>query len=155
MSCYSIIDYILTTEKIASHVNEIKIDEEGTYRIKGNKESDHNTILMEVDISIKRENKILKRWNLNNKKGWLDFNEKLKIHCKNNEPQTQEELQNIIKTIMTKTVGQTVIRTGTNKPKESPEVKQLRIEKKIAKKSWQYALKHNRDTIPQKNEELL
>ena len=146
----SIIDYIITTEGIANHINEINIDEEGTYRTKGKKESDHNTILMEINISTQKEKKILKRWNLDNKEGWSEFNEKLKTRYENNDPQTHEELQSTIKSIMKKTVGQTTIRTGSNKPKESSELKQLRIEKKVAHKSYQYALKHNREAIPQK-----
>ena len=51
----SIIDYIITTEGIAKHINELNIDETGTYRIKGKNESDHNTFLLEIDLTVQKE----------------------------------------------------------------------------------------------------
>ncbi len=42
----SIIDYILTTADIANNVENIEVDEAGTHRLKGKKQSDHNTITL-------------------------------------------------------------------------------------------------------------
>ena len=147
-----IINYIITTKGISNHINELIIDENGIHRIKGKKESDHNTILMEINIGIRKETKIIKRWNLENKEGWLNFNKEMKSTYENSEPQTQEELQSTINSILKKTVGQNTIRTGTNKPKETQEIKQLRLDKSIARKAYQNALKHSRETIPEKLE---
>ena len=148
----SIIDYIITTEGVSNHVNELIIDEKGTYRIKGKSQSDHNTIVMEINIGVQKEKKTLKRWKLDNKDGWKNFNEEMRKHYENTDPQSQDDLQNTITTIMRKTVGQTVIRTGTNKPKETEEIKLLRTEKKKAKVEYQQALKNNREEVPEKLE---
>ena len=37
----SVIDYVITNQRLAAHVNEAIIDEEGIYRIKGKKENIH------------------------------------------------------------------------------------------------------------------
>ena len=42
----SIIDYILVDENTNKQIEEIIVDEEGTHRIRGNNDSDHNTILL-------------------------------------------------------------------------------------------------------------
>ena len=65
----SIIDYVITTESMATHINEVIIDEQGTHRIKGKKESDHNTIMVEFNTNIIKEEKTIKRWKLNNTTG--------------------------------------------------------------------------------------
>ena len=48
----SVIDYIVTTRDVANNIEHLKVDIEGTYRIKGKKESDHNTILITVKCDI-------------------------------------------------------------------------------------------------------
>ena len=86
--------------------------------MKGRKESDHNTILMEINTNYKKETKTVKRWKLDNTDGWKEFNQQIKLHCEQNEPQTQEILQILIKKIMMNTVGQRTITIGKNKPKK-------------------------------------
>ena len=46
----SVIDYILVDENTLKQMEEIIVDEEGTHRIFGKKESDHNTILLTINI---------------------------------------------------------------------------------------------------------
>ena len=48
----SIIDYILVDRKTAIEVEEIIVDEIGTHRLRGKRESDHNTILMTLKQKI-------------------------------------------------------------------------------------------------------
>ncbi len=65
-----VIDYILTTEKVTKQVIDNIVDEEGLYRTKGRKNSDHNTILISINTDFcYKKNNILKRWKLNNKEG--------------------------------------------------------------------------------------
>ena len=42
----NLLDYILVDSKTAEEVEEIIVDEIGTHRLRGKRESDHNTILM-------------------------------------------------------------------------------------------------------------
>ncbi len=44
----SVIDYIMVTRGLAHQIKKTIVDEIGTYRITGNKETDHNTIVMET-----------------------------------------------------------------------------------------------------------
>lgn len=97
-------------------------------------ESDHNTILMEVNTEIAFEQKLIKRFRLNNKEGWKKYNEILKNKVREQNPKSQEELQTIMKTVMKQTVGEITIRTGKYKPKESNSIKILRDKKRAAKK---------------------
>ena len=48
----SVIDYILTDKDTHNQVEETIIDEEGTHRIRGTNDSDHNTILTTLNINI-------------------------------------------------------------------------------------------------------
>ena len=52
---YILLDYIITTEAIERNTTSLIIDEEGTLRIKGKKESDHNTILMAIKVNNPRK----------------------------------------------------------------------------------------------------
>ena len=71
----------MTNESVYDDIIEMKVDEEKLYRLtnyKGKeiKETDHNTILIELnDVrqQQKREKKI--RWNTKNKKGWKLYKE--------------------------------------------------------------------------------
>ncbi len=68
---HSLIDYILTIEKVTDKVIDNIVDEERLYRIKGRKNSDHNTMLISINTQCcYKKNKILKRWKLNKKRGW-------------------------------------------------------------------------------------
>ena len=142
----SIIDYILTTEKISNCAKEVIVDEQGLYRMKGRKESDHNTILMEISTEYTKEIKTIKRWKLNNTDGWKNFNQQMKECNKEISKLTQEETQSKIKELLKNTIGQITVSTGKNKLKESEMTKQLRGLKKQAKKDYQYAI-HNENCI--------
>ena len=48
----SVIDYILTDTDTHKQVEETIVDEEGTHRIRGTNDSDHNTILTTINIDI-------------------------------------------------------------------------------------------------------
>ena len=148
----SIIDYVLTTKSLAEQINEITVDECGTHRIKGKKETDHNTIMLDVNMEIIKENKLIKRWKLNNKEGWKNYNEELQKEYQENEPKSQEELQNLIKKVMKKTIGQVTIKIRNNKMKEKDRIKELRKLKNNTKKEYEHAIKSARENIPEKQQ---
>ena len=80
------------TPGLAKQVTEITVDESGVNRIKGQKETDHNTIIVELNIDIPIERKKIKRWNLNNKEGWKKYNEELRTKYEQQKPKTQAKL---------------------------------------------------------------
>ncbi len=59
----SMIDYILTDKHTAKRVEEVIIDEAGTHRLKGTNETDHNTILVTIEIETHRKNEKITTWN--------------------------------------------------------------------------------------------
>ena len=148
----SIIDYIITTKAIAENVNEVIVDEKGLHRIKGKKETDHNTIITEINTGIKTEIKKIKRWNLNNQEGWGKYNHILQQEYKQNKPQSQEDLQNLIIRTMHRTIGQTTIKIGGNKMKESEKIKQIRETRNKTKKDYKKALKNKEADILEKQQ---
>ena len=115
----SIIDYVLLSSKISHNVEEIIVDEEGLYRIKGRKETDHNTILIEVNLKVIKERKKITKWRGGSNENWRKYNKLLKEHTQAKIPQNQEELQEIIKKSLKQTVGQVTISLNGSKPKES------------------------------------
>ena len=74
---HSVIDYIITSKRLTHQIKDNIVDEEGVYRIRGKKESDHNTMLINIGTNIRKDTKIIKRWKLNNKEGWNNFNKEI------------------------------------------------------------------------------
>ena len=146
----SIIDYILLTEKLAQNVTEIMVDEEGTYRIKGKSNTDHNTILVEVNMNIEQQTEKVARWNLNNKEGWKKYNELIKTRVKEKDPINQKELNEIIIDSLKDSIGLTIVTMGKKTRKTTKEENRLRIKKKIANKEYREALKTNREKVSEK-----
>ncbi len=58
----SVIDYILVTPETLPNVKEIRVDTAGTHRIKGKEETDHNTILLELNNNINTYNQPRNIW---------------------------------------------------------------------------------------------
>ena len=77
----AILDYVMTNESVYDDIIEMKIDEEKLYRLtnyKGKeiKETDHNTIIIEINDTRqqqKRDKKVI--WNTKNKDGWEIYKE--------------------------------------------------------------------------------
>ena len=135
----SVIDYIIMTEKLAEQTKYLEIDEIGTNRLKGKAETDHNTIIAELDLNI--SNKIIKEtiYNTKNKNNWEKFNNELADRYDEKEPQTYEEFEKMIKKAMEKTMDKITIKKGHYKPKTTNKAKQLKEEKRKARKEFERA----------------
>ena len=68
----SVIDYILATPHVAKQSINIIIDETGNLRIKGRKESDHNTINIETKCQTRKALEKRRIWRTNNEEAWED-----------------------------------------------------------------------------------
>ena len=76
----SAIDFIVASEHVEKCIKKMIIDEDGLAKIKGKKQSDHNTIIVSLAVVGIDRNKIVKKvgWNLkaSNEK-WAMFNDEL------------------------------------------------------------------------------
>ena len=64
----SVIDYILISEGLETPIKHMEIDEIGNYRLKGKEESDHNTILTELNLDYKTKAETVTIYNTKNQK---------------------------------------------------------------------------------------
>ena len=124
-----------------NQIKDIKVDEQGMYRIKGRTESDHNTILVTINTDIKPRKETTKRWKLKNKEGWKEYNNQFIKEVQLKKPESQEELQDIMVKTLKKTVGQITITKGEKKKQESMEIKTLRKQKREAAKNYREEIK--------------
>lgn len=110
----SIIDYVVVCNSMEKRVKEVEIDEGGGYRIKNEKhETDHNTMIITIEEPEWREKKTtIKMWNIKNEEGWKEFDRILGDILESKEVQTYQELSNIIRKTLVKTVGKQTITVG-------------------------------------------
>lgn len=122
----SIIDYILITPKVTDHVKDIKIDCENIYTLRGKEETDHNTMILDLNLTLKTRNNKISVWNLNNKEGWKKYNEILNKNTENQKHLPYNTLiQNIHETLL-QTIGKiTIDKTKIYYPRD-PTTKHLK-----------------------------
>ena len=84
---------------------------------------------------------IVERWNLNNKEGWIRFNEEFPQKYGENSPKTQKEINKLITDTMEKTIGKTKFKIGNKRQKESYTTKILRNKMNKLKKTYEKAIK--------------
>ena len=76
----SAIDFILASYDANTRIKHVFIDEEGLMKLKGKKDSDHNTIMIDLNIPAIEKSKpqIKTGWNINaDESKWKKFNEEL------------------------------------------------------------------------------
>ena len=134
----SVIDYVLTTPLITGQTKNLNIDEEGTLRMQGRKESDHNTITYEVTGKIRKNTKRKLIWRTNNEDAWNNFNKAIE-----NVPEeiTNEyhQFERYLKNMMETHPGKITITPGTIRKPSNPQIKKLKRAKKAAKKNFEKA----------------
>ena len=125
----SIIDYVIMTKNIAEKTDYIEIDEEGIYRLKGKEESDHNTIIIETQIPSTRKVEKKTIYNLNDRKKWKLFNQRLHDNYHEREPENYENFETLIKSTMEKTFDKITIEKGKFRLKLNDKAKALKMKK--------------------------
>ena len=154
----SIIDYALISKSLANNITETTTDEVGTHRIRGRNETDHNTIMVNINMQMNKQSTTIKRWILDNNEGWKQYNNNLQEKLTKMENPTYQTLQEKMIESMTETVGEVTIRKYTGKKqKENESIKETREEKKRLKKELALAIKNkvNKEDRSKKTEELL
>ena len=140
----SAIDFVFTSQEISHYVAEMLIDEDENYLLKGKAPTDHNSIIVKLNMSdiIKETNqpKVVK-WRLSAPDElWNEFDKKLmnsKSEClqimenPNNDLDTNYEMfTNKINQIACATIGKTTIRPNRG-IRESKAIRELRAKKKV------------------------
>ena len=154
----SIIDYALISKSLANNITETTTDEVGTHRIWGRNETDHNTIMVNINMQMNKQSTTIKRWKLDNNEGWKQYNNNLQEKLTKMENPTYQTLQEKMIESMKETVGEVTIRKYTGKKqKENESIKETREEKKRLKKELALAIKNkvNKEDRSKKTEELL
>ena len=84
------------TPETSKSTTYMEIDEEGSYRLKGKEDSDHNTFIMEVTIPTTKKVEKITWHNMKDSKKWKYFNEKLH-ETYNRDPQKHAMNLNALK----------------------------------------------------------
>ena len=151
----SIIDYILISKDLVELVEDNIVDSEGILRLKGKKETDHNTLFLKLRTPIRKGSEIITKWKKGNDLQWNEFNKE--IQKANNEiKENYDEFEEyLIKTLKNK-IGETRIRIhDKNKSKPSNETKEKKEKRKILRKEYQKAIKDQKDDIESKKREYI
>ena len=142
---FSAIDFVLTSERAEPWVKSVLIDEDGLFKVKGKNESDHNTIVIELNINGTYYPKTEKTtsWNIHAAESkWESFTREIDKRYEKSKaiiinPSSNidtkykkwfHELENAARV----TIGKTTLKEG-HKEKPSNVVKQFNQEKKHLK----------------------
>ena len=142
----SIIDYIIIHNNKIDRVKKIEIDEQGTLRLKNKgKESDHNTITMEVEMPHRKEEKKIQKWDINENTKWEEVNKHIEEQLEQKTGHSYKELERAIKDSLTKKIGKKTITIKEKKRKrETKDIKELRKSKKEQRKKFEAADQENK-----------
>ena len=80
----SAIDFIVANDTVKKWIKRMTIDEEGLYKIRGKNESDHNTIILSIEIEKLDRTRVEKRtiWNLRaSHDKWEMYGDELERRC--------------------------------------------------------------------------
>ncbi len=149
----SVIDYIITTNKSKEKIKLTRIDTEGTHRLKGKEETDHNTILMETNFDVRTTPTHKKIWKKGSTQDWNKYNEQVNREIKSRKPQNYDELEEIIMRSLKSNIGQITIKNGAKR--ESKEAKELRAKKKEMGKKFDQACEDKDPNIQLIKEEYI
>ncbi len=144
----SIIDYVIVSRKTEAKIKDTKVDIAGTHRLKGKEETDHNTILLETNMSLKTNHTLRKVWKKGKPQDWANFNNDIEKTIKEDKPKNFDELEELITKKLKKHIGQITIKN--NRKRESKKAKEIREKKKEAAKQYKEAC----ETKPNNIEEI-
>ena len=138
----SVIDYFIVRKCDTHCVTENTVDEAGALRMKGIRESDHNTMTISFKMPMEKQNKIIRRWKLGNREGWKKFNQQMKT-IDQDKLHDYEYFENTIKETLEKTIGSVKINVGNRRGAKEPEsIKILRKEKREARKTLEEEIRN-------------
>ena len=142
----SAIDFIIANNIVEKWISEIIIDEDGLLKVKGKKETDHNTILVKMKIESIEKIKPVKNigWNLKApEEKWRQFEQNLRNRYKKatdiimNEDMNIEERYNKwfheLDSAARESIGKTTFNVNSRKNKVSKKAREIQKEKRTIK----------------------
>ena len=146
----SAFDFILSSSEITHNIESMLIDEDENFLLTGKAPTDHNSIILKVNIEkISKREKLPKvvKWQLSAPDElWADFEKKLRMtksessQIINNPENDFDKNYDIwtrrVEKIALETIGKTTYNPNT-KNQESTELRELRVEKKTAKRDFE------------------
>ena len=141
----SAIDFVLCSNEIMECIQKMVIDEEGIHKISGLKDSDHNTIFVQLELNKTEKKKSQSPvWRLNAPaEKWEDFRNALSTVDFDMQKNMQANITDVyhnwkkcIDKVALNTIGKTT-RKSSNQMFESVNLKILRQERREAKKSYE------------------
>ena len=145
----SAIDFVIATYRASLWVKSLIIDEAGVYRLKSKNESDHNTIIINMEIDKINSSEEMKRtdWNYKaSEEKWEEFRREIEksvpkakeIMTKTHIDMTQRytKWERLIYSAAIKTIGRTTYK-NRGEPKSSNQIKTLRKERAEYKKEFE------------------
>ena len=144
----SILDYVMTNESIYEDIVEMKVDEEKIYRLTNYKgrvktETDHNTIIIEINDDRQKQKKEKQmRWMTNNKEAWKKYHSTTEDNIEIDQTWRNEDVESnwqewekVMHKILNETFGKVRI-SNNNKQGIDKNVKEMMSEKrKIRRKA--------------------
>ena len=139
-------DYFLIRNNNMELVKKVEIDEKGTLRLKNKgKESDHNTITMQIEIPYQKEEKKIQKWHINENTNWEEVNKHIEDYLKRKEGYSYKDLESAIKDSLTKRIGKkTITIKDVKRKRETKEIKELRKAKKEQRRKFDNADKEDK-----------
>jgi hypothetical protein len=142
---FSAIDFVVTSKNVENWIQNMLIDEEGLAKIRGRNKTDHNTIIIDLNISNIDKTLKVKRttWNMKAPpEKWAEYTDELNKGITKATESLKETTQpislrykkwlNHVEQAAWKTIGKTTIKDG-GKENFSGDVKEMRKLKKPLK----------------------
>ena len=144
----SAIDFVIASNGFSNCITRINIDEDGLYRLQGKAESDHNSIVVDANLSdiARHPNKKSVIWRMGApEEAWIQYRNNLEAFVQTSLQITKDKQKTVqhrynlwmngILAIINRTIGKTTIKGGM-KEKYSKKVVDLRQEKRSLKKQF-------------------
>jgi hypothetical protein len=116
----SIIDYIIMPNNEIQTIKEMRVDTKGTHRLKGAKETDHNTILATLDLTIQYRTETKSAWKNGGPEEWSKFDNEMLKNIEKENPATYDQMESIIIKNLNNVIGRKTYKMKGPK-REPPE----------------------------------
>ena len=144
----SAIDFVIASSGFSDCITKMYIDEDGLYRLQGKAESDHNSIVIDANLSDIKRNSRKKSviWRMGApEEAWIQYRKELEAFVPTSLKLTRDKQKSVqhrynlwmneILAIISRTIGKTTIKGGI-KERFSKRVLDLRHEKRSLKKEF-------------------
>ena len=163
----AILDYVMTNESVYDDIIEMKVDEEKLFRLtkykgKEMKETDHNTIMIEINDTRQHQKKDKKvRWNTKNEEGWKVYKETTEVNKdldrtwkSNNVQKEWENWMEIVTKILRESLGKIRISDKNIQGIDNEVREMMQKKRQIRKETNTTENQENKNILIEKRKEI-